>query len=136
MSDFKLFMKDNKTFRQNRFYPATSSLKDENGNPLMWELKPVSTSENEDIQQYCYTKTKDGFNFDYPEYLCRLICSSVVYPNLNDKDLQDSYNCFSPEELIKEIINSPGEYKALADVVEDLCGFNEKLEDRVNTAKN
>ena len=136
MSDFQLFMKENKIFRKNRYYPATSSLKDENGQPLIWELKAVSTKESEDIQKNCYTKIKDEYNFDYSSYLCKLICNSVVYPNLNDKDLQDSYSCYSPEELIKELINSPGEYKALADEVQDLCGFNEKLEDNIAFVKN
>ena len=136
MNSFNLFMKENKILRKNRFYPATSSLRDENGKALMWELKAVSTKENEEIQNDCIIKSKDDYQFDYPRYLCKLICASVIYPNLNDKNLQDSYGCLTPEELIKEMINAPGEYKSLCEEVQNLCGFNESLENKVKCAKN
>lgn len=31
-----------------------------------------------------------------------MICASVVEPNLNDKDLQNSYGVMTPEDLIRE----------------------------------
>ena len=47
MSNFAAFMKGNKKHRPNELYAATKSLTDENGVPLLWELRPVTTRENE-----------------------------------------------------------------------------------------
>lgn len=53
MSTLALFMKGNKKQRTNGFYPATKSLVDKDGNPLMWEIKPISTKEDEAIRDAC-----------------------------------------------------------------------------------
>ena len=42
MSTLALFMKGNKKQRTNTFYPATKSLVDKDGKPLMWEIKPIT----------------------------------------------------------------------------------------------
>ena len=56
MSNFSAFMKSNKKQRQNELYAATKSLTDENGVPLLWELRPVTTRENEAIREECMTE--------------------------------------------------------------------------------
>ena len=43
MSNLSLFLKKNKIQKENTTYPATKSLLDENGNPLLWEIKPLTT---------------------------------------------------------------------------------------------
>ncbi len=40
MSDFTRFMKKNKTPRTSTTYAATKSLLDENGEPLLWTIRP------------------------------------------------------------------------------------------------
>ena len=136
MSDFKMFMKENQIRRENQFYPATSSLLDRDGTPVLWEIKAINTAESEEIQNECMSFKDNKYDFNYPLFINKLICACVVNPNLNDKDLQDSYGCFCPEELIKEMICSPGEYSALADFVQELCGFGENLDSKIKRAKN
>ena len=53
MSDFSKFMKKNKRVRENGVYAATKSLCDENGKPLKWEFRHISSKENEDIRDEC-----------------------------------------------------------------------------------
>ena len=53
-----------------------------------------------------------------------------------DKDLQDSYGVMTPEDLLKEMVDDPGEYNAFAAVVQNFNGFNTTLEDKVEEAKN
>ncbi|MDE6111626.1 MAG: hypothetical protein K2F65_06900, partial [Eubacterium sp.] len=50
MSNFSRFMKKNKITRENTTFPATKSLVDENGKPLEWEIKPLSTKDNDNIR--------------------------------------------------------------------------------------
>lgn len=53
MSRFARFMKNNKKIKQNALHPVTKSLCDEQGNPLEWEFKHISTKENEEIRESC-----------------------------------------------------------------------------------
>ena len=53
MSKFARFMKANKAVRENGFYAATKSLADEDGKPLMWEFRHITSKENEAIREDC-----------------------------------------------------------------------------------
>ena len=70
------------------------------------------------------------------KYISRLIVASVVEPDLNNKELQDSYGVMSAEELIKEMIDDPGEYNDFALFIQTYNGFTETLQDEVEEAKN
>lgn len=142
MSDFKRFMKQNKKKKENATYAATKSLVDENGNPLVWILKPITTAENDDIRDDCtYDVQVKGKPNVYRQkvntslYQAKMICASVVEPNLYDKDLQDSYGVASPEDLLKELVDDPGEYTDLFLFVQQLNGFT-SMDEAVEEAKN
>ena len=86
-------MKQNKQIRQNVKYPAVSSLRDESGNPLQWEFRPVTSKENDFIRDECtYEIPIAGKpNMYRPKlnaslYLRKLIAASVVYPDLYDTE--------------------------------------------------
>ncbi len=142
MSNFAAFMKGNKKHRPNELYAATKSLADENGVPLLWELRPVTTRENEVIRDLCTTEVqvpgKPGMyrqRVDTSDYQSKLMAAAVVTPNLNDKELQDSYGVMSAEELLKEMLDDAGEYTDLALKVQQISGFTTLAED-VETVKN
>ena len=142
MSNFSAFMKSNKKQRQNELYAATKSLTDENGVPLLWELRPVTTRENEAIREQCTTEVqvagKPGMyrqRVDTSEYQAKLMAAAVVTPNLNDAELQDSYGVMSAEELLKEMLDDAGEYTELAVKVQQISGFTTLAED-VEAVKN
>lgn len=50
MSGLSRFLKKNKVQKQNAKYAATRTLVDEDGKPLEWELRPLSTRESEQIR--------------------------------------------------------------------------------------
>lgn len=143
MSKFSQFMKANKTVRENGFYPATKSLCDENGKPLEWEFKPITSKDNEEIRESCTIevpvtgkpnmfrqKVKTGL------YIQRMIAASVVMPDLYDAELQDSYGVKTPEDLLLAMVDDPGEYNELAAFVQKFQGFDVSIKDKVDEAKN
>lgn len=143
MSNFNRFMKQNKITKENTTFPATKSLVDEKGNPLEWVIKPLSTKENDDIRDTCMmevpvTGKPNMFRpkLNTSKYIAKMICACIVEPNLYDKELQDSYGVMTPEELLKEMIDNPGEYQALMTFVQEFNGFNTTMEDKVEEAKN
>ncbi len=143
MSDFSRFMKKNKITRENTTFSATKSLVDEKGNPLQWIIKPLSTKENDNIRDTCMidvpVKGKPNMyrpKLDTSKYIAKMLCACIVEPNLYDKELQDSYGVMTPEELLKEMIDDPGEYQDFASFVQDYNGFNTSFEEKVEEAKN
>ena len=143
MSNFSAFMKSNKKQRQNELYAATKSLTDENGVPLLWELRPVTTRENEAIREECMTEVqvpgKPGMyrpHVNMSAYQAKMVAAAVVTPDLHDAALQDSYGVMTPEDLLAEMVDDPGEYNNLAAFIQEYNGFTETIEDKVEQAKN
>ena len=142
MSNFSKFMKANKIQKQNVMHPVTKSLTDENGEPLLWEIKPLTTKENESIRDACTIEVpvKGKPNqyrpkVDMNTYQTKLICAAVVSPDLNDVELQNSYGVMTPEDLIKEMVDDPAEYTDLMIFIQQLSGFK-TLQEEVDEAKN
>lgn len=142
MSDLTRFLKKNKVTRENRQYAATRSLTDENGKPLMWTLRPITTAENESLREECtrevqVTGKPNLFRpkLDTARYVEKMLVAAVAEPNLYDKDLQDSYCVMTPEALLKEMVDNPGEYNDFAEFVQKMNGFT-TMDDKVAEAKN
>ena len=143
MSKFSRFMKQNKIKKENTTFAPTKSLLDENGEPIKFVIKPLTTKENEDIREACtvdipVTGKPNIFRpkLNTSKYLAKMLCSCIIEPNLFDKELQDSYGVMTPEDLIKEMIDDPGEYQDFVIFVQNFNGFNVTLEDKVSEAKN
>lgn len=142
MSDLTRFLKKNKKVKDNTTFPVTKSLTDDNGKTLLWLIRPVSTSENDALRDECTIDVqipgKPGMyrpKLQSSKYIAKLLANSVVEPNLHDKDLQDSYGAMTPEELIKEMVDDPGEYSDFTAFVQKFNGFT-NMEDKVSEAKN
>lgn len=142
MSKFSRFLKENKAVRENVKYVPTKSFTDENGNPIEWTIKPLTTKEAEAMRDK-YTKdvpilgkpNQFKQQLDVAKYNASLIAKSVVEPNLNDAELRDSYGVKTPEALIVEMIDNPGEYSQFLVFVTELNGFTD-INDDVEKAKN
>ncbi len=144
MSKFSRFMRGNKTkIEKNVCYAPTKSLCDENGKPLEWEFKHITTKENEALRDECTIDVqvpgKPGLfrsKFQSGKYITKLIAASVVTPDLLDAELQDSYGVKSREDLLLAMVDHPGEYTELAAFVQQLNGMDGSFNDKVKDAKN
>lgn len=140
MNNFSLFMKGNKKIRENVLYPATASLCDENGKPLNWVLKPLTTEITEQIREDCTKIVNDNgkrkSNFNNKLYLLKMCCASVVEPDLYNVELQNSYGVMTPEDLIMQMIDNPSEYMALVGKVQEINGYDVSFSEKVDEAKN
>ena len=117
MSDLSLFLKEKKIKKENIKYKATTSLRDEKGEPLEWELRALQTKDNEKIKKDCTTlKIVNGrqiSEFDNKTYTAKVIVKAVVDPDLNNAQLQDSYGVKTAEDLLYEMVDNPTEFNAL-----------------------
>ena len=143
MSKFSRFMKANKIAKPNEKYAPTTTLQDENGKPLEWEFKQITSKENEAGRDSCTIEVpvKGKPNLYRPkvktaEYLAKMIVASTVYPDLYDKELQDSYGVMTPEELLYAMVDNAGEYQDFTVWMQKFQGFTKNLDDKVDEAKN
>lgn len=139
----KYFLAQNVEKEEVTKYVASERFKDESGKPIEWELKSFTTEESEELNKQCLKRipvpggykgqyTKD---IDTDKFKALMVSSCVVYPNLNDKQLQDSYGVMSADALVKKMLK-PGEYQDLANKIQEISGYKILQEDLVEEAKN
>lgn len=143
MGNLKAFLKSNKKEKKTTQYAATRSLCDEKGNPLLWTIRAITTKESEVIREECTTDIKvpgkPGMyrqKVDTHKLLAKIICAAVVEPDLNSKELQDSYGVMCAEDLIVEMLDNPDEFGELANFVQQYSGLDETMSEKVAEAKN
>lgn len=143
MATLAVFMKKNKKQRENAFYPATKSIVDDKGNPIMWEIRPVTTREDEEIRDSCMKEIpvpgKRGQfrqKIDINTYLVKQMVAAIVYPNLLDAALQDSYGVKTAEDLLRELVDNPSEFADLGTFIREHSGFDADMAEEIEEAKN
>lgn len=143
MSGISLFLKKNKIQKQNAKYAVTKTLCDEKGKPLEWEIRAISTMENEKLREECTIEVQvpGKPNLYRPrvlsgKYIASLLAASVVYPDLQNAELQDSYGAMNPEELVQLMVDDPVEYNAFVEFVQNFSGLENSMQEKIDEAKN
>ena len=121
-------------------YIASNRFRNEDGEPIEWELRPLTSAEDRDIRASCSRRVKTPGRknvyqneTDSNAYVSRMAAASVVYPNLNNKELQDSYHAMDAVSLLEKMLLA-GEFTNLAQKVQEISGFDP--EELVEEAKN
>ena len=142
VSEFSRFMKKNKVGKTNETHAVTVSLCDDDGKPLEWEFRHITSKENESLRDECTMEVpvtgKPGAyrqKVNASKYMRKMIVASIVVPNLYNAELQDSYGVSTPEDLLMEMVDDPGEYSDLMSYVQRFQGFS-TLDADVEEAKN
>lgn len=141
MSDFAVFMAGNATQAETVKYVASKRFV-ANGKPVEWELKPIDSELDEALRKECTKRVpvagkRGQYNqeTDTDKYIARMCVACIVYPNLNDAELQDSYKVKGAESLLKKMLLA-GEYTELKAKVMEVNGYDMSMEELVDEAKN
>ena len=141
MDSLKGFFKGNAKQVENEKVVISDRFIGDDGKPLEWEIRAIGNETDDELRNQCTSQVKIKKNvyipkLDYTEYLKKLLVACVVYPNLNNKELQDSYAVMSAEELLSAML-LPGEFNALAEKVQEICRFDKDImEEKIEEAKN
>ena len=140
MKDLKFFLRQNAVLPQNEEVEVTQRFKDENGSPIKFEIKPISNELDDELRKQNTRQVKRAKGVYVPEldnqgYLADMAVRAVVYPDLNDKEFQDSRNVMDAKELLNVML-LPGEYNVLLQAVQKLNGWDLSLDDIKEEAKN
>lgn len=139
--NLKLFLKGNRKERENQKYAPTQAFVDENGNALEWEFRPLDSKEMEQIREdnTMEVPVTGKPNMYRPKVNSKkliedMIIAATVVPDLFNVELQDSYGVSTPNELLHELVEVPGEYDDLGKFVQQMNGYS--LDEKVKQAKN
>lgn len=96
---------------------------DQDGNPIEWVLHPISTKKVEEItKRNTKTTIKNGkkeSTVNEENLNAELLEAVVLYPSLNDAELQDSYGVSSANELLGAMLY-PGETQVLTNALQEV----------------
>lgn len=138
--DLSSFFRENSVKTEEIKYIVSTRFVDKNKKPVEWILKPVSSQLDEDLRRKSTIRTKNATgqyqtDLDVNKYIGLLAVACTVYPNLNDANLQNSYNVMGADSLLKTML-LPGEYANYLLKVQEICGFDKNIDDMVKQAKN
>jgi len=114
--------------------------KDSSNQPIKWKMKTLTEHENEAIRKSAtrQMKGKNGARImetDQEDYVGKLAVASVVYPDLQNTELQASYGVMGADTLLKTMLLS-GEYANLLVKVQEINGFDQDINDLAEEVKN
>ena len=136
------FLAENAFAVENVKFAASKRFMGDDGKPMLWEIKTITGTEDEALRKSCAKRVpipgkKNQYQkeTDYDMYLGKLAVACTVFPDLNNKELQDSYKVMGADVLLKTML-TPGEYADYVQKVQEVCGFDTSLQDEVDEAKN
>ena len=125
----KAFLKGNtKNIGTVEYAVSDRFVNEETGELEKFKIRAINAKLDSQIRASC-TTIKDGIEkFDSNRYLALLVITCVTYPDFKNAELQDSYG-------VKQMLSS-GEFTKLTNKVQEVNGFRETYQDKVEEAKN
>lgn len=140
MGKLSCFLAENVEMRENKKVVVSERFK-EDGKPVEWEIRSVSADEDEAIRKSCTKRIpiagKRGQftnDFDANAYIAKLAARAVVFPDLNDAELQNSYKVMGAEQLLRTMLYKD-EFDRLTEYIVGVTD-SEDINDLVEEAKN
>ena len=103
--NLSLFLAENVEKPKNVKFPATTRIKDETGCPVEWEIRALTSAEDDELRKASVRRTpvpgrKNQYtnDLDMNIYLAKLGAAATVYPPLSDASLQKSYGVNGAEK--------------------------------------
>ena len=106
------FYRENRQDRREREVVLSERLAADGGQ-MVFRIRPMSQRENEEIWLRC--------GEDEKRYERTVLAESVVFPDLKDFELQNSYGVVGAERLLGKLLLA-GEYDRLKQAVEEING--------------
>ena len=143
MTNLTAFLAQNALKPENEKVVVSKRFMDpETKKPIEWEVAAITSKEDDQLRKDNTKRMpvpgRKGVmvpETNYTNYLADLTIKCTVFPNLHDKDLQNSYGVMDATELLKKML-LPGEYDAYLAEVQKINGFDVSMEEHVEEAKN
>ncbi len=133
MSSLKAFLNPIKT--ENKEIVISDRFQ-ENGKPVPFIIRPLSQTENEKLIRKHTKKDKKGNEtMDRVAYNQELVSSAVVFPDLENAELQNAYGVLGATKLLTTMLYV-GEFALLLQEVQEISGLARDINEEIEEAKN
>lgn len=120
-------------------YAPSKRFVDKNGEPIKWKIAPITSQEDEALRKSCRMRVgkrgQQTIETDTDKYVGLLAVKCTAYPDLNNKELQDSYGVMGADQLLKTMLK-PGEYMDYLEKVQEVNGFDVEETELIEQVKN
>lgn len=136
--NFNSFFKQNAKVVENKKITISERFIKDNGELELFEIRAISAQDDQLLRENC-TIIKDINGQKLPmidsnKYQAMLCAACVVYPDLGNAELQDSYGVKTKQDLLTSML-LPAEFQDLATEVNKVNGFK-TLGELTKEAKN
>lgn len=108
----------------------------ENGKPVPFVIRPLSQTENEKLIRKHTRKDKKGNEYmDRVAYNQEMVASAVVYPDLENSELQNAYGVLGSTKLLTTMLYV-GEFALLLQEVQEISGLDRDINEDIEEVKN
>lgn len=108
----------------------------EDGKPVPFTIRPITQEENGALIRKHTKKDKKGNEtFDRVAYNQEMVSSAVVFPDLENAELQKAHGVLGASKLLTTMLYV-GEYATLMQEVQELSGLDIDINDEIDEAKN
>ncbi|MGG7176201.1 phage tail assembly chaperone [Clostridium paraputrificum] len=115
---------------------VSERFKDKKGNLLKFKVKAVSPEEFSEIQKQCtVTKKKGKVDFNSKKFNELIAINYTVDPNFKDAESIKKLGLVTPEQFLNKTLLA-GELSTLVEVISNLSGFDQDLDELRDEAKN
>ena len=143
MSNLTAFLAQNAIKVEIAEHPVSKRFIDPDTKEVMnWKVGAVTSDEDELIRKQHTRRLpvpgkKNMYQpvTDFEAYAATLAVKCTLFPDLNNKELQDSYKVMDAESLLKKML-LPGEYAEYLKYIQNKNGFDVGMEEAVEEAKN
>ena len=138
----EMFFKQNAMEKENKKILVSTRFTDDEGKPAKFEIKAITATEDQTLREACTSlkeipgkKGQFAPMLNAGKYMSMLCAACVVYPELDNAALQDSYGVKTPADLLGEML-LPAEKTDLTVCAQNLCGYELSMNAEIETAKN
>lgn len=140
--NLQAFMSQNVAKASIEEHVVSKRFKDDENNPIPWQFGAIGADKDAVLRKECTRRVpvpmKKGLTMpelDSNLYAVKLLTATVKFPDLNNKELQDSYGVMGAEELVQKML-LPGELAKAKEIAQSVNGFDLSMDELVEEAKN
>lgn len=137
----KGFFKQNAKIVTEVEYVASKRFTDDEGNPIVWRIRVLTNKELDKLRARFTKKVYEPGTrtaeerMDLIAFTDELLVRTIVFPTLDDMELQNSWGVSNELDLVKAMLNG-GELIDLTRAIQEAQGFETGFEDKVKAVKN
>lgn len=137
----KGFFKQNAKIVTEVEYVASKRFTDDEGKPIVWRIRVLTNKELDKLRARFTKKVYEPGTrtaekrMDLTAFTDELLVRTIVFPTLDDMELQNSWGVSNELDLVKAMLNG-GELTDLTRAIQEAQGFETGFEDKVKEVKN